>query len=352
MKETLIGLAFRFRDSRLWDYLCDNNIFAVRLSDGRKAYCSVMGSAGQCYAIGVYIDAGWNTYLNLSRMYALTDELEKEHLMCTGLDCINCNFTQERLIPDSETKEEVLRYANAHGFDTHSPIGIPDFIRYSPYRCPSTLLDSKEEDTMEQVLSASLHLVGLIRKQSLTSLGFTRSGIRPSDEGGEAVPLLLYDSREWIVSKTDLPGRTPVNVSPVTYTHTDIAIQIALLPVRSNLECRLISISTPVVPEGERGFFPVMMMFVDGNTGFVNITGAEKFDADATPPRLVEELALKVLAAGFRPSTVYVMEDYTRSMLEDLCSQTGIKLQEVNRLKHLQEAWGSLSRALRTRRKG
>lgn len=52
-------------------------------------------------------------------------------------------------------------------------------------------------------------------------------------------------------------------------------------------------------------------------------------------------------ASGTRPSTIYVMEDFTEALLKDFCSKTGIQLKCVKKLKHLQQAWLELSLAMR-----
>lgn len=54
-REKLIQLAFAFRDTRLWEILADNDIFAIRLRSGETGYCSVMGQAGQHYGLGLYV---------------------------------------------------------------------------------------------------------------------------------------------------------------------------------------------------------------------------------------------------------------------------------------------------------
>lgn len=348
MKEKLIELAFRFRGQKLWLVLADNDIFAVKLSDGQIAYCSVMGNGGQHYGLGVYIGNGWNTYLNYAGMNDAPSELEMRHMMCTRLDCINCDFSPAYMVEESEQKQETMNYAKEHVIADMPGVGIPDFVRYEPYACPGPIREEKDEDVMEEVLTAVIWLGGQVMKQSYISLGFTWQGIRPSDIGGQEVPMVVRSGRGWRISATTLPPRAPEKHPVVEYSHPDIAMQIAMLPVRSNLECRFLAVDTPVTPKGEKGYFPVLLMFVDGNTGYVNITKAEQFNPAATPLRLVEEFALKILASGSRPFVVYVMEDDTQAMLKDFCTKTGIKMQRVNRLKHLQEAWDSLSNAMRS----
>ena len=49
--DRLYDLAFKFRESKLWNYVYEDELFAVKLSDERTAYCSIMGSSGQHVAL-------------------------------------------------------------------------------------------------------------------------------------------------------------------------------------------------------------------------------------------------------------------------------------------------------------
>ena len=55
--DRLYDLAFKFRESKLWNYVYEDELFAVKLSDERTAYCSIMGSSGQHVALALYIGA-------------------------------------------------------------------------------------------------------------------------------------------------------------------------------------------------------------------------------------------------------------------------------------------------------
>ena len=52
--DRMYELAFKFRDTKLWNYVYEDELFAVKLSDGRFAFCSIMGNSGQ--HIMTYID--------------------------------------------------------------------------------------------------------------------------------------------------------------------------------------------------------------------------------------------------------------------------------------------------------
>lgn len=348
MDQNLIALAFKLREARMWETLSDRDIYAVQLSSGETAYCCIMGNGGQHYGLGIYVGAsGWNTYLRFGEMDAMDNQLELHQMMCTKLDCINCDFTPESMVEPSEQKSEVVAYAKEHGLMDKRGVGIPEFVRYAPYMAPGPIVDAGDLAVAEEAISASLYLAKLIKKQYFVSLGFLPDGIHPSTRGGQIIPMLVPDGKKgYTLSQTSLPAKTAEVLPDVPFDRPELTTQIAMLPVRSNTECRFIAIDTPVMPKGEKGYFPVLMLCVDGNTGFVSFTEITKFEAAQIPEKTVEEFAIKLIAAKIRPSVIYVEDPFTEALLKGLCSKTGIRLQRVSRLKHLREAWLSLSREM------
>lgn len=349
MNEKLIGLAYKVREYHLWETFNDGDIFAVKLSNGEIAYCCIMGQAGKHYGLGVYIGtAGWNTYLSFHQMALMDSDLEVRHAMCTRMDCINCDYTPSKEVEASPQKTAVLRYAKEHGIRNPRTIGIPDFVRYAPYRPGGPMTDPKDESAMTEVLAAAAHLGDLLKENHAFSLGFMPFRRPITDKPGWEVPFFVPDGKGgFLLEKTPLPGRTPEPLPAVAFDRPDLAMQLAMLPVRSNLECRFIAIDTPVMPKGEPGFFPTTLLFVDSQTEIVGFTDIDKFDAGTTPVHTVKDFALKMTASGIRPSTIFVMEDFTEALLKDFCSKTGIHLKRVRQLKHLNQAWQELSFAMR-----
>lgn len=117
-----------------------------------------------------------------------------------------------------------------------------------------------------------------------------------------------------------------------------------MLKPSSNLECRQLVLGTPVM-ETNIPCLPVLIMAVDGNTGHVTVTKAAA-DSPDIAEELILDLSLKILNLGYRPTRIYVQDDRTQSLLKDFCAKTGIPMQRVSRLKHLHEAWESLSDAI------
>lgn len=125
LTDTMLEAAFRFREAEAWRDLTDSDIFAVRLSDGTTAYCSVMGNAGAHYSLGVYIgDGGFSTYLRI--LEANGTDMMTAMEASVEFDCINCDFMQAMDI-DAGVKKTVRDYALRAGVKIPRKHGWIDF---------------------------------------------------------------------------------------------------------------------------------------------------------------------------------------------------------------------------------
>ena len=53
--EKMYDLAFQYKGTKLWQQFYDDELFAVKLSDGEIGYCCVMGMLGQHNALALYV---------------------------------------------------------------------------------------------------------------------------------------------------------------------------------------------------------------------------------------------------------------------------------------------------------
>lgn len=87
------------------------------------------------------------------------------------------------------------------------------------------------------------------------------------------------------------------------------------------------------------------LLSIDGNSGHVTITQITR-DSPSMAEDQILDLSLKIVNMGYRPTRIFVQDDRTQALLTDFCHKSGIPLQRVSRLKHIQEAWISLSEHL------
>ena len=114
-REKMYELAFQYKDTKLWQRLYDDEMFAVRLTDGEIGYCSVMGMMGEHLALGLYVgNRGYQSFrLLLDTEFELLDNVEMGILL-TEQDCLQCSFEKKDMLSDEELLE-ARKYASLHG---------------------------------------------------------------------------------------------------------------------------------------------------------------------------------------------------------------------------------------------
>lgn len=105
--EELYELAFAFRDTKLWNRLYEDELFAIPLPNGETGYCSVMGRAGEHFALAVYPGKqGLRSFQRIQEAedaigwFGLMDPLKmQEHML--SLRCVQCSLENKDMLPDA-----------------------------------------------------------------------------------------------------------------------------------------------------------------------------------------------------------------------------------------------------------
>ena len=347
MTERLIELAFALQKAAPWEHLADNDIFAVRLRSGQVGYCSVMGNAGSHYALGLYVGPnGWNTYLNIATMAQVEDDRDEMIQIMRQLDCINCDFEHPSNMAAGASKEAVFAYAKKNFMSVSGGVRLPDFIRHSPLMFPTPDVNGRDAEDMEDALEVAVAVALALKKTYLSALGFSEKGIRASDRPGQTIPCFTPGKKcTSSFEMVELPGRTPVEFPKPTFDRIELAMAISQLPYGADLECRQVVVNAPVMKEDGSAFFPLMLLIVDGRTGYVRISKAGESSNDTISDE-VTELAMNIIGAKARPHKIFVQDDRTEALLGEFCRKCGITLHRASHLKHLRDAWSSLNRWL------
>src|SRR5699024_7409813 len=83
---SLFAMIDRYKKTKLWDFLADDQIIIVELADTKeRVYCSILGNAGQEFGIAVYIgDAGLASLQKLvsnPRQYGMDEVMHQRSLL-------------------------------------------------------------------------------------------------------------------------------------------------------------------------------------------------------------------------------------------------------------------------------
>lgn len=331
LNENLILAALKFRATKLWERLDDSMIFAVALPDGQRAFCCVMGNAGEHYALGIYRgDTGFTTYLNTINAAGLDqDEIFETFLT---FDCINCEFNNANDGDlDKADKDLIKKVAADNGLKISRPNGWPTFVRMNHGTISNSALTADEQACATLALQAATAVADKLADISpiqAAVLGFNPVKCYVSPKGGDEIPLLTPDGQgSFIWSKTTTPPLNTAVYETVDFPDITTAEKLKAKKHLGIYQCRLIHLPSPIGNK-KRNFFPPMLVMVRKSDGFViPVMSRKEFGEDL--PQMVLDFAFQMLETSTVPATVEVADNRTKAMLDDLCHKAGIRLSMV-----------------------
>ena len=195
--ERMYELAFQYKGIKLWQQLYDDELFAVRLSDGAIGYCCVMGMIGEHNALALYVgEEGYQSYCAIRNadQDRMTDQMMGELL--TSQNCLQCSFESKDMLSEEEL-EEVRQYASSHQKPLRGKNAFPQFTKYRPGRFPWHYDSALDEQRICDALGAAAALKKMLRSYSKEELGLFKL-----DEEPAKIPMLVFEGGRWIMKYT------------------------------------------------------------------------------------------------------------------------------------------------------
>lgn len=334
--ERMYELAFQFKGIKLWQQLYDDEVFAVKLSDGEIGYCSVMGRMGDHFALGLYVGVeGYQSYrLLLDTDYESLDDMAMSILM-TSQSCLQCSFENRDMLSEEEL-DEAREYAKAHEKPIRGRNAYPQFTKYRPGRFPWRYDSTEDKQRICDALSAAIALKKILRQ-------YTKEELRLCSlrENPEKIPMLAYEGNRWIVKYTILPSAAMTYPEP-SFTNEVMAARLKRKKKSGIWECGTMRLPTAIQEEGheeEAPYYPLALVYVELGTELVQqpiVTDGE--DAE----EMMNEFAEQLLDRDSLPKTICCGDDRCFALLKDLCGKTGIQIERTDELEALDEVMQSL----------
>lgn len=321
ISDKLYELAFAYKKTRLWEVIWDTEIFAVKLSDGRIGYITVMGAASRHYSLGVYIG---NKGLDSLRIMARADRTAASPLefqeQVLQQECLQCSFESKDELSEEERKD-VRRYAKANNIRLAGKGAYPQFTKYRKNLCPWFLQDEEDQEVMCQALAAAVALAEILKEKEVTELG-----LGEIDDEGIKIPMLEYREGAYVLAETVLPEEEPGQL-PAPKAGNEIGIAKLKKRKKSGVwECEIVRFPQPVRNEPEEiPFFPVFLLAVNSATGYLLPLPSLK-DYEENPEALVDSFIEGLLRQKNCPKEILVRDERTYAFAEDLCAKVGISL--------------------------
>lgn len=332
ISDELYRLAFEYKKKKLWEKVWDSELFAVKLSDGRIGYVSVMGAAGQHCALGLYIGSegldSFRAMIRADQILMFPFNFQEQVLQ---QNCLQCSFESKDELSEEE-REEVRQYARANKIRLAGKRAYPQFTKYQKNLCPWYIQTEEEQGLLCQALEAAIAMAGFLEEKMPQDLGMA-----DIEEKEMEVPMLERSGGTYVLTKTLLPAEEPKE-QPAPKAGNQIGVAKLKKIRKSGIwECSIIRFPRLVRNEEEEvPFFPFFLLAVNSATGYLLPLPSVR-NYEENPEELVDAFIEGLLKQKVCPKEIRARDERTYAFAEDLCRKLGITLSIDEDLEMLDE---------------
>lgn len=313
LEPELYRSAFDFKQAKPWKKLTEEDVFAVKFTDGEVGYVTVVGSRGGAYGIALYLGNDGVSCLNgiLSEPnlagYDNVDLFEFE----LNQDCVMMTLKCKSDI-EPEYAAEVQNYAKENGISLRGKNSFPYFVRYLPQRVVWSVENEKERKYLIQALDAATEFSKRLEDREKGEFRFGELPI---------IPLITKKKSGYSCGSAMLPKPAPKQYAPLK-----TALEFKKFRSRVNLECKIINLPGAVLNE-KTGVpeYPVIMAFAETKSGYAMHTNVFPYVLDISSEMLYS-VVTELSGNKFFPKTITVSDERTKALFSDICSRCGVEL--------------------------
>ncbi|MBA3490631.1 MAG: hypothetical protein H0T55_00955 [Rubrobacteraceae bacterium] len=303
----------RVKEISPWEWMTEADVFGVQNPEtGELGFVSVMGMLGEHYAVSLYLGSeGIHGFLDLQTMGPFADP---EDLI--QIPQLQASF-EDREQLDKRDREVIKEL----GLKFRGRNAWPWFRSYRTSFFP-WFLESGEASFLTVALEQLADVAPRFMDDSSLLEPFDGEGylLRAPRREGE---MLLWED-----ASTGIP---PLDAPPIEVEMEESKLEaLGRLPRRGvRLEVDFFMIPAPVQDEGDRPYFPHMLLTVDTVSGM--ILGSELLkpfpSQEAMWGSVPENLADQLSGVGLLPEKVSVDSDLLFQLLEPLAGEVGFELE-------------------------
>jgi hypothetical protein len=333
VSDKLYEIAFQYKKTKLWKKLWDTEVFAVKMSDGKIAFLSVMGRAGEYCAIGIYLgDDGFGSFRQLIGHKRPFTSIFAERERMLSQKCLHLAFENKKDLSEEEL-EDVTKYVRARGIHLGGKKAYPRFVKYEPNRYPWYLQSKEEEGYLYQAIDASIDLAGILTNHKPADVG-----IASVKEDTKDAPMMeCVNGTYQFTERVALPeAKNPVYVRPKHWN--EIRIANTKRQRRSgSWECELVLFPEPIQNKPyEVPYYPHILMAVSSETYFL-LPSKPVVDYADHPDDVIDHLLECFIQQGWRPDEFRVRDNRTYELLEELAQKLKIPISIDDKLPALDD---------------
>lgn len=310
----LYDVAIRFKALKPWDYLWDTDFAKILLPEYEEPFfCSVMGKAGECIAIGVY--EGFDA---INSLHYITDNQQisstqfiryQNNLICYFGNRDELSSKDLRVIKDLGLKfRGKNEWIYFRSFKT----------RYAPY-----ILDELQVVRLTSVFQ-QLYMILKHYVEGRIKVNFESGNIlcRKYDDGSKL--WLNFEAPNIIAPRT--------RMNPVITDELLMEKLNKLKATGNEIELDTLYLNAVINDkEFERPFLANLLIIADRKSGII-------IDQNMLSPKdeIIENIFgmfINYMMQNGKPKTVYVRDEYIQDYLADLCDRIGVLLKVKGKLK-------------------
>ncbi len=335
----LYAAAMRVKELAPWEWMMEDDICGVQNPEGGEiGFLSVMGSAGQHFAVALYpgADALYD-FLELedASQSDLDDDVAPERVL--EIPQLQASF-EDREQLQKEDREIIkklnLKFRGANNW--------PLFRNYAPGMFP-WFLSSGEARFLTCGLEQLIDVAPRFRDDDSIFFGEDDEDFlvrTPREENGK----IIWEDK---IIRVPLPPEktiTPASLDPQQLE------SLKRLPKTNNIiETELTMLPTAVREKKGRPFFPYILLIIDARSGLV--LGTDVMEPlpslEAMRAELPTKLARALSQLGAIPRMIAVRTETTANLLAPLATELGIQVKQSSRLPGLDEAMKSMMQMAR-----
>lgn len=303
-----------FKQTQPWKWLYDADIICVENpKDKMMGYGSVMGRAGEHFALGVYLGTG-----GLFGFYQIMKHADTipDHQAMHYQNCLMCSFEDRDFLANEDRKQ-----IKDLGLSFRGRNAWPVFRRYEPGYYP-WFINEEECIFLTHALRQVLFVAGnVLTGQLKMDMEQGKTIVRYSEEKNGQL--------EWYSKEVQLTFPA-VSYSPVAITDDVLIQKIKKAGSMGNVSfqadiCYMIS---PVREnKGERPYFPRIFVLAEPKSG--RILDFEMYKSIGDDADVCLKKLIRMCLKNGVPKEIQVRSEAMSAILEDFCKKTGIRLKVV-----------------------
>lgn len=313
----LYDIAIKLKDLKPWEKLCDLDLITIQdPSKEEPTICSIMGMAGECYAIAAYD----GIYAIHNFLVMVDSEGMPPNQLIRYQNNIMCNYGSREELTTKERniiKELGLKFRGKNNW-----IYFRTFEEgYAPY------MPNKDE-----VINFTKILNNLYN-----AIETLNNGLKVDFENGKT---LMYGfdetNNEWISSEEDL--LIPDMKYPVPVLEDELLVQRLKNQKQSKsiLELDIAYLNSTIKDKAyDKPFIARLCVLMDAKRELIlsqNMLSPDDSDVD-----IIFELIINYIIQNGKPKSIVVRDEYLTSILYDLCIQLEIELIQSEQLACIDE---------------